>query len=291
MIPKRTTLLCAGLGTTLLAARVDAQPETEPDAKPAATATAGAEGTDQLTLPKGRAVVDAFLEVNLNEAFKPISISPDLWYGATDDITVGLVHSSVGETGVIGGFGNSLCLSGTGTGSGCTDFYPGFGLDARYKLKTGMFAWAADGGLLFNHISDPLKFSLKLGAVGRWHSGQLAIELQPNLAIGITNRSTSTMVGGVTVDTTTNPDFLTLPVTGIYAVTPVISVSGQLGVVLPLEDTGDNYSVPLSIGGHYQVNESLSVTLAFSLLHLVGGSLQATGFDARSLTLGGTYAL
>lgn len=289
MNAKTTTLLCAGLGMTLLAARVDAQPEAEPDAKPAATATAGAEGTDQLTLPKGRAVVDAFLEINLNEVFKPISISPDLWYGTTDDITVGLVHSSVGETGIIGGVGNSLCLS--GTGSGCADFYPGFGLDARYKLKTGMFAWAADGGLLFTHISDPLLFSLKLGAVGRWHSGPLAIELQPNLAIGITNRSTTMMSGGITVDATTNPDVLTLPATAIYAVTPVISVSGQLGVVLPLEHTGDTYSVPLSIGGHYRVNESLSVTLALSFLRLIGGGDSGNGIDTRSLTLGGTYAL
>ena len=288
MIAKKTTLLCVGLGATLLAARADAQPETEPDAQPAATATAGADGTEQLTLPKGRAVLDVFVEIGLSAGspFDPISISPDLWYGATDDITVGLIHSTLGASGVIGGVGNSLCLSGTPS---CTDFYPGLGLDARYQLKTGTFAWAADGGLFFNQLSDPFLFALKIGAVGRWHSGQLAVELQPNLAIGITNRSTSMTVGGVTTDTTTNPDILTLPVTVIYAVTPAISASGQLGAVLPLEDTSNAYSIPLSIGGHYHVNESLNVTLAFSLLRLIGGG-NGTGFDTRSLTLGGTYA-
>src|SRR5215510_14579538 len=143
MIAKKTTLLCVGLGATLLARRGDAQPETEPDAKPAAMATAGAEGTDQLTLPKDRLVLDAFIEANLSSdaVFKPFSISPDLWYGATDDITVGLVHSAVGRSGIIGaggavaGAGNALCLA--GTDNGCPDVYPGFGLDARYKLKTG----------------------------------------------------------------------------------------------------------------------------------------------------------
>lgn len=289
MISNKIKLLGVGLGATLLAARADAQPETEPDAKPAATATAGADGTDQVTLPKGRVVLDAFLEIGLSSgnAFKPISISPDVWYGATDDITVGLVHSAVGTSGFIGGTGTSLCLS--GTDGGCSDLYRNVGFDARYKLKTGMFAWAAEGGLFFGQLSDPFLFSLKLGAVGRWHSGQLAIELEPNLAIGITNRSTSTTVGGVTVDATTNPDVLSLPVTALYAVTPVIAVSGQIGVVLPLENTGDMYAIPLSIGGHYHVNESLDVALAFSLPGLIAGA-DPKGFDARSLTLGGTYA-
>ncbi|HEY0482669.1 MAG TPA: hypothetical protein VGD37_34340 [Kofleriaceae bacterium] len=286
MIAKKTTLLWAVLGATLLAARANAQPQTEPEgeAKPAAGDT-GTDGAAQLTLPKGRLVLDVFVPIGLSTgaAFKPISISPDVWYGATPDLTVGLVHSSVGASGFIGGVGTSLCLS--GTANGCPDVYRGFGLDARYKLKTGMFAWAADGGLFFSHLSDPLLLSLKLGAVGRWESGKLAVELQPNLFIGVTNRSQTVAM----VDVTTNPDILSIPVTVLYAVTPMISVSGQVGVSLPLENAGDNYAIPLSIGGHYHVNESLNVTLAFSLLRLAAGA-DPKGFDARSLTLGGTYA-
>jgi hypothetical protein len=286
MIAKKTTLLWAVLGATLLAARANAQPETDPEgeAKPAAGAT-GTEGAAQLTLPKGRLVLDVFVPIGLSTdaAFKPISISPDVWYGATPDLTVGLVHSSVGASGFMGGVGTSLCLS--GSDNGCPDVYRGFGLDARYKLKTGMFAWAADGGLFFSHLSDPLLLSLKLGAIGRWESGKLAVELQPNLFIGVTNRSQTVAM----VDVTTNPDILSLPVTALYAVTPMISVSGQIGVSLPLENTSDTYAIPLSIGGHYHVNESLNVTLAFSLLRLAAGA-DPKGFDVRSLTLGGTYA-
>ncbi|HEX7843838.1 MAG TPA: hypothetical protein VF469_40465 [Kofleriaceae bacterium] len=288
MIAKKTALLCFGLGATLLAARADAQPETGPDAKPAAAATAGAEGTDQLTLPKGRAVLNAFLEINLSSdnAFKPISISPDVWYGATDDITVGLVHSAAGSTGFIGGVGTSLCLS--GSDGGCSDLYRNVGFEARYKLKTGEFVWAADGGLYVLHFSDPFQLAIKLGAVGRWHSGQLAVELQPNLFFGLTNRTPPTVMGA-TVATATNQEVLNLPATAIYAVTPMISVLGQLGFVLPFENTGDAYAIPLSIGGSYHVNESLDVTLAFSLPKLVGGG-PGNGVDTRSLTLGGTYA-
>jgi hypothetical protein len=216
--------------------------------------------------------------------FKPVSISPDIWYGATPELTVGLVHSAIGGSGFIGGVGNALCL--TGSDNGCVDLYPGFGLDARYKLKTGMLSWAADGGLFFAHLSDPMLLSLKLGAIGRWEQDKIAVELQPNLSIGLTNRSVDIVGGG---SAALNRDVLSLPITGLYAVNPMVTVAAQLGVVLPLEDAGDFYSIPLSIGGIYHVDESLNVTLAFSLSRLVGGG-SGTGFDTRSLTLGGTYA-
>ena len=174
-----------------------------------------------MTLPKGRVLLDAFFEINLASGaeFKPFSLSPDVWYGATDDITVGLVHSAVGTSGFIGGTGESLCLA--GTGGGCADVYHNVGVDVRYKLKTGMLAYAAEGGL--------------------------------------------------------------------YAITPKISAALQLGVFLPFENTDTTYRIPLSIGGHYQVNESINVNLAFSLPAVAGGGL-VTGFDARTITLGGTYA-
>lgn len=285
MLAKTTTIACVALGT-LLAARAHAQPETESEAKPPETPAAGAEGGDQLTLQKGRLLLDAFVEISLSTdaVFKPFSISPDVWYGVTDDITVGLIHSATGTTGFIGGVGNSLCLS--GTSGGCSDFYRNVGFEARYKLTTGGFAWAADGGLHVLRLSDPLQLAIKVGAVGRWHSGPLAVELEPNLFFGLTNRDSST-VGGVVIPG--NQDVLDLPVTALYSITPMIAAALQVGVVLPFENTGDTYSIPLSIGGHYRVNDSLNVSLAFSLPRLVGGG-SGTGADTRTLTLGGTYA-
>ena len=47
--------------------------------------------------------------------------------------------------------------------------------------------------------------------------------------------------------------------------------------------------MPLTLGGFYHVNESINATLAFTLPRLIAGGSQ-TGFDARTITLGGTYA-
>ena len=111
--------------------------------------------------PKGRGVVDAFLLVNLSSgaAFKPVSLSPDI-VGATDKLTVGLVHSTWGETGFAGvGIGDTLCLS--GRSNGCASVYHDVALDGRYELERGKWAWAADGGLDIISTSSPFELSLK----------------------------------------------------------------------------------------------------------------------------------
>ena len=83
-------------------------------------------------------------------------------------------------------------------------------------------------------------------------------------------------------------DFLDLPATGLYAVTPMISLAAQVGILLPFESTGDAYALPLSVGAHFHVSDQLNVSAAFSLPRLVGGG--SGGIDIRSLTLGGSYA-
>jgi len=270
MLEKTTALVCVALGAMLSTARADDDTES----KPAAEATASADGGDQLTLPKGRLLLNGFLEVNLNEIGKPISLSPDIWYGVTDDITVGLVHSSVGSSGFIGGVGTSLCL--TGADNGCANLYSNVGADIRYKLKSGMLAYAVDAGVFVADVNaSSITLAAKLGAVARWHSGPLAVEVQPNVFIGVTNRD-------ATVDT------INLPATALYTVAPKIDVAGQIGFVLPLKNTGDAYALPLSIGAFYHVNESLTANAALSFPRLIAAS--SGGIDVRTLTLGGTYA-
>jgi hypothetical protein len=283
MLAKTSTIAGVALATLLFAARADAQSESESEAKPPDAAGEG--GADQLVLQKGRLVINGFIEIDLStdRVFKPVSISPDAWYGITDDITAGLVHSSVGTTGFIGGTGDSLCL--TGTDNGCSDLYPGVGFVGRYRLKVSGFAVAAEGGLIVGHISDPTFLGLKLGGIGRWHKNKLAVEVQPSLYIGVTNRD-STTTGGVVF--AGNSDVLALPATALYQITPELTAAAQTGFNIPLENTGDFYSIPLSIGGFYRLNGEVTVNMAFSLPLLIAGS--SGGLDARSLTLGGTYA-
>lgn len=274
----RTSVLTAGL---LLAATSSARAD-EPATAPAPAPEAAP--TQQLAIPKGGIVIDGFLTANLsnNAVFKPVSLSPDIWYGATDDLTVGLVHSSEGSIGFIGGVGTSLCLG--STSSGCAGVYNNVGADVRYRLTT---PWSIDGGLFLFDLANSAQFAIKVGMSGRWRFDKIVLEVQPSLLLYLTNRAD----GGTTpMGVTTQPatETLSIPVTAAYRVMPELELGLQTGLSLPFSNTGDFYAVPLSILGRYRVMPKLSLGLAFTFLELIG---KTGGADARSLTLGGSYAL
>jgi hypothetical protein len=269
------------LAVWFAAGAVSAQPIDEGSAPEPAEA-----GERRMTMPAGRAFVQVFGEINLSQdaALEPLSIAPDVWYGVSDELTVGLVHSGRGATGFFGGVGDGLCL--TGEEGGCGKVYNSVGIDARYHFyREGAITAAADGGLFARSI-DPFQLALKVGATGRWESGMLALEAAPSLFGGLTEREAEEM--GVVVST--NKEAFLLPVTAIYALTPQLGLAAQAGVQVPFENLGDLWTFGMSIGAQYMVNQQIFADLAFSLPLLAGGP-DGTGADARSLTLGVGYAM
>ncbi|HEY1817879.1 MAG TPA: hypothetical protein VGG74_36305 [Kofleriaceae bacterium] len=273
--------LVALLGAS--AARADVTASVGGDANPQPTQT---QAPNSLILPKGKLLLDAFLEMNLSsgEAFKPVSLSPDLWYGLTDDLTLGLVHSTTGATGFIGNAGDSLCL--TGGSNGCPHFYPDVGVDARYRLMRPL---ALDVGLYVPY-TDPFELAVKLGVSGRWTWNRLSLEAQPSLFIGLANRqpTTKNAMGAEVADGPTNTEQLNIPITVAYLLAPRVDVALQPGLVLPFTDTGDTWRIPLAIAVRFAATPRFGIGLAFAFLDLIGGG--DDGADQRSLTLGGTYA-
>lgn len=262
-VPLLTGCLLLGGGSLAIAS------EAAPD-----PSSGGDQQTDQLALPQGGILLDAFLEANLSKsaAFKPVSLSPDLWYGATDELTLGLVHSSVGATGFLGGVGDSLCL--VGKSDGCAHFYQDVGLDARYRLIAPL---VIDAGL-FVRSFDPFWLAAKIGLAGRWRFDKAIIEVNPSLFLGFTHRDPL------------NKDTFFLPVTASYQVMDKLDLSLQTGVQVRLEQASDNYRIPLSIAARYQFDSHFGAGLAFTLPMLIAPSAAPHGFDVRTLMLGGSYA-
>ena len=277
----RTRIVAVALVATSLAAG------------PALAQEAGsvASAEQQMVMPGSRFLVQAFFEASLSKdnAFKPFSLAPDLWYGVNDQITVGLVHSGRGSTGLYGGAGNGLCLA--GEDNGCADVYANVGIDGRYHFyRSGGMTLSAEGGL-FAGPFDPFTAALKLGVVGRWQAGAIAVDVGPNLFAGLSEREPE---GDADVAVgTNNKETLNLPVTALYLLSNKIGLALQLGAVVPLQDTGDLYTVGISLGGQYMLSEKMMVDLAFSLPMLVKGDAYEgiDAFDVRTLTLGFGYAL
>ncbi len=231
----------------------------------------------QLTLPGGKVFLDAFVEVNLSKdfAFKPVSVAPDIWYGVSDDLTLGLVHSGRGATGLFGGSGNGLCL--TGKSKGCPHVYDNVGLDARYHLvRKGALTLAADGGL-FAMSFDPFMLAFKLGAIAQLHRGTFSFELGPNLFVGLTERGAG------------NKEVLSVPATFMIAVLPKLGIAAQFGLRVPFADTSFTMFGG-SLGAQFFATDKLILDAVFSLPALMGGSAVADGVDIRTFTLGVGYA-
>lgn len=275
---RSTIILCSLLAATPAAAE-DEPPTSAP------TAIKEEPTGERVTMPAKRGMIRGVLGINLSVdvAGDPISFSPDLWYGINDKLTVGLVHSAVGETGIVGlPAATSLCIS----GDFCTDVYNGFGLDLRYGIKSDeTLAVAFEGGLIATDF-DPTRFVLKLGAAGRFRLAQkFALDFQPNVFIGITKREPDGTMGDPG-----NKEVLTVPITAVYAATPKIGVMTQLAMFLPFAAAADSYLLAFSLGGMYSVNKQLGIEAAFTLPALLGGEVLATGVDARTFSLGGVYA-
>jgi len=231
----------------------------------------------QLTLPGGKLFLDAFIEVSLSKdlAFKPVSLAPDIWYGISDDLTLGLVHSARGATGLWGSSGDGLCF--VGKSRECPKVYNNVGVDARYHLfRKGGIALAADGGLYAMSL-DPFMLSLKLGGIAHFGFGAFSLEVGPNIFVGITKRSAG------------NKEELTIPVTFMYALPMRLGIGAQLGAWIPFRDT-NLYMFGASLGVQYFATDKLILDAVFSLPALAGGGAVADGVDIRTFTLGVAYA-
>lgn len=239
---------------------------------------AAAEAPDeQLTVPKGHGVVSASIDINLSKdaAFEPVSLSPDLWYGVTDDVTLALLHSGRGTTGFLGSVGQSLCL--TGDEHGCGKLYSNVALAARLRLGTRAVATAVDASLIVGTF-DPFVLSSRLGLAARLRRGKVVVEAAPGFVLALTERDNG------------NGDSFAVPITLSYAASPKLALAVQSGVVLPFDETGDTFQVPLSLGLQVAASPAVTVSGSFSLPLVAGGDAVPTGADVRTLSLGGSYA-
>lgn len=138
-----------------------------------------------VVLRDGGVAAELTAEVNIANNFwaKPFSLAPDLWWGATSKLTVGLVHGNASVDRFAPGA--SLCVR-TDDVLYCDSAYHGSGLDARYQVLDGPIAVAPRARLLVRDL-DPFKPALTIGALAKWTRGRYAITADPYLQLGLAN--------------------------------------------------------------------------------------------------------
>lgn len=237
-------------------------------------------GAPPLITPKGKIDVHVGVAIGLSKdnAMKPIAITPDVFYGVAPKLEVGLAHSGYaldgfwGDSALLGIVGTGVCV--TGEDGGCSKVYNGpVGILARYALMEGGIDLAADGGLVIRALDPDVLAGIKVGVRGRkMINDKMAVGFAPSITVGVNSRDG-------------NGDFIAVPVDIHYAVNEKLMAGLQTGVEGDLDGFGDNYALPIAIGGVYMLNANMNVGGAFVLHRIVGGLEGPGAADLRSLAL------
>jgi hypothetical protein len=146
----------------------------------ATTIAARADSTDlvarPLVLAPGELQLDLVISANARSHYfaRPLSLSPDAWFGVTPELTVGIIHSARSVDEITAD--RPLCVR------DCELTYAG-GIEARYGLHRML---APRVRLLLRDV-DPVKPAMTLGALAKWQRGRFAIESDPYLRLGLAN--------------------------------------------------------------------------------------------------------
>ena len=262
--------LAAGalLGSTLPALADDETDGT--DDAPASTAPAGHDAVARGVQAPARMLairIGLGLALDKDNAGEPISIMPDIAYGVTDDLQLGIVHT--GPMGDQTRPGAGLCL--TGEDGGCPNVYDNIGFDAMYRLVAKPNVHLSAHGSIYATSIDAGTSMLTIGAAAKYHANdRIAVFADPQLGFQLTDRDIL-------------DDALFLPVEVQFQVAPPTSARLLTGIAGSLSNFGDTYIAPLGVGVTQNLTPVVDVGARFSFDNLLGKQADGVGrADARS---------
>ena len=185
---------------------------------------------------------------------EPTSVAPDVWVGATDKLTVGVIHSARAHGVLAAGFG--LCF--TGEAHECPRAYDNVGLDARYHLRGGALAAAARVRLVAGSF-DPFKLSVRAGGLVRARRGRFAAIADPQVQLGLSNREAG------------NRDWIRLPLW--LAAEPILGrwvVALRTGVEGEVATFDETYAIPIGLDTTVRLTPRYDVSLLAAFPQLLG---------------------
>ncbi|HET7503982.1 MAG TPA: hypothetical protein VFK02_23335 [Kofleriaceae bacterium] len=127
----------------------------------------------------------AGINVQSGRMGRPLSLSPDAWWGFAPGWTLGVIHNDISVDQIDA---DAMFCVRRSEDSPCDRLYRGGGLDVRYGALDGPLAIAPRLRVLVRDI-EPFKPAVTLGALVRWTAGRYAITSDPYLRIPLANRT------------------------------------------------------------------------------------------------------
>lgn len=201
---------------------------------------------------------DLFIGLNDGAAGEPFAITPAVYYGLSEQLTLGI-------------FRDAICFN-------CSEVVDSLGFDAIFALlQQSDLSLAVRGSLVAESFNADF-YQLWVGVLGKYIAGRLAIQFDPKLIIGLSER-------------TSNKEVLTIPVDVQYQIDQMLAVVVTTGISGYLDGFFDYLQIPLGLGAHYTVNRQLDVGGQFIFLNLFGHTPAGGQFDQRALQLFVNYRM
>jgi hypothetical protein len=238
-----------------------------------APAGAGAAPDDvvnrRLTLGAGDFEARLSVELGLASSVRPIALAPDLWYGVTDRLTVGIIHSDPSLDQIAATA--SLCFRGSDLT--CDHVYRGSGVDVAWSALAGPLAIAPRVRVAVRD-TDPFKPATTVGALVRWAFHRFAIYADPYLRFGLANRELG------------NRTTLFVPIW--LAVQPVRGalLSLHTGYDSDLAVASDGWHLPIAVDATWRITPQIDLGLEGGFPSLLGPQ---NSVHDRALTLSVAY--
>jgi hypothetical protein len=244
-------------------------------------------------VPQGRLSLNGLLAVNMSAAdmdgssniADPVSLVPDIFYGLSSSLTLGLAHSYEAISGFWkygDDYSHSICIVGT-----CGRPYRATALLVRWAMTDGENPLVLDTGLEFVPLWDPTAIRIKAGVRGSTFLSKLRIDYMPH--VRLTALDDVSNIDPFKGDETNH--VIALPVTLGYPLSDAFWMRLQTGVLSEFSDflkPFDAYEIPLGVGGLYRVDAGFWAGANFNFANILGVGGTA---DARSLQLVVAYAL
>jgi len=214
------------------------------------------DGAFELTGDPARPAM-AGISLSDNRVAEPIFIAPHLYWGVSDDLTLGISHQ-VG-----------LCLN------ECGDVYNDVGFDLLLWLTgSDNLDLSLHAGIPIRSF-DPFFLGVQAGVLGRVNIGRItAFVFDPFLYIGFSERDRG------------NREVLYLPFWFYFQASRVVVPFVGSGVAGPLDGFGDDFRLPLEGGVLFQASNDVDLGFSFRFEDLGGPNGAA---DFRTLYFLGRF--
>lgn len=194
-------------------------------------------------------------------AGKPVNLPLAFWYGVTNQLQIGLVHTS------------GLCVS--GKENNCTKVYDDVGANALYSITGRGSSFELGAWTQLNYASfDKGTFNLQLGPAINWViGGNVAVIALPGVQLGLNKR-----------DEMENKELLAVPVWAYFRAGEHVAPLLYTAIGGPFDGLGDKYRVPVGVGALVGISKTLDVGARFDFSNLLGKRDDSVGAaDERAL--------